>query len=223
MSRGNGVLRYSGPAAMVGGALYIATFGMVYLAHGPFAEQARGTFLQGYAIYALYAPMYLLLMLGAIGVYARQRGDFGFAGRSGFYATALGFDLGAIGSVAVLAVVLTGGDGLALWLSRFVAHAISHVLYAVGSLLLGLATFRVGSLPRAAAVMIGLGPAWQLVLFFVDSSQSPLLQLPSFVITALGWMWLGYALLRRADAPVRPDPLLPTNSPDMPQTGRAVK
>jgi len=129
--------------------------------------------------------------------------------------------------VAVLAVVLTGGDGLAaLWLSQFVAHALSHILYAVGSLLLGLATFRVGSLPRAAAVMIGLGPAWQLVLFFVDGSQSPLLQLPSFVVTALGWVWLGYALLRRADAPVRPNPLLPAtpgNSPDAPQTGRAVK
>jgi hypothetical protein len=210
---------------MVGGALYIATFVMV--TYEPFAELIWSTLLGNYAyVYALYAPMYLLLMMGALGVYARQRGDFGFAGKSGFYLTALGFDLGAVGSVAVLAMVVTGGDGAALWLSQFVAHAVSHVLYAVGSLLLGLATFRTGLLPRAAAVMIGLGPAWQAVLFVVDSSQSSLLLLPPFAITALGWAWLGYALMRRAGVPVRPEPLLPAapgNPPDVPQTGRAVE
>lgn len=185
---------------MIGGALYIATFGMVYLIYGPLGEGALGTFFRDYdLIYAFYAPMYALLLLGAFGLYLRQRGSLGSAGTAGFYLTALGFALGAVGSALILAIGLTSGDGAAL--PRFVTHALAHVLYATGSTLLGLATFRAGVLPRAAAVMIGLGPAWQLALFFTGMDQSYLLLFPPLALTAIGWMWLGRGLLTAGERP----------------------
>ena len=192
--------RYAGPAAVLGGALYIATFGMVYLIYVLFGEQAEGTFLRAYAfIYAFYTPMYVLLLLGAFGLYLRQRRYFGLAGKAGFYLTATGFSLGAAGSAVILVIGLTAGEGAAVGFSQFVAHALAHASYAVGSILLGFATFRAGVLPKAAAVMMGAGPAWQFALFLAGVDQSYLLLLLPFVLTALGWMWLGYALLAERD------------------------
>lgn len=201
------LIRYGGPAAMLGGALYIVTFGVVYLIYGLFAQQARGTFFGDQEfVYLFYIPMYVLLLLGAVGLYLRQRSCFGLAGKAGFYLTAFGFSLGAIGSASVVVIGLTAGDEAALAAPTFVTHALSHVLYAVGSVLLGIATYRVSVFPKEAAVMMGAGPAWQLALFVSGINQSYLLLLPPFIITALAWMWLGYALLSEKESPVASAP-----------------
>lgn len=189
---------------MLGGALYLATFGMVYLVYGLLGEQTEGTFLQySGLIYALYAPMYALLLLGTLGLYLRQRAYFGLAGKAGFYLTVIGFALGALGSAMMLAIGLTT-SGTGTGVSQFVAHALSHVFYATGSVLLGLATFRAGVLPKAAAVMMGLGPALQLALSVGGVDQSYLLLLVPFAITALGWMWLGRSLFAGKDQAATP-------------------
>lgn len=192
---------------MLGGTLYVATFGMVYLIFELFAEQARGTFFWDHAfVYGLYAPMYVFLLLGAVGLYLRQRGYFGLVGKAGFYMTAFGFSLGAVGSAMVLATGLIAGDGATAF-PDLLAHVISHVFYALGSVLLGIATYRAGVLPKEAAVMMGAGPAWQFALFLSGSDQSYLLLFPPFVVTALGWMWLGYALYDEQRRPLaRPEP-----------------
>ncbi|HET7480186.1 MAG TPA: hypothetical protein VFJ72_11790 [Rubrobacteraceae bacterium] len=201
------LIRYGGPAAMLGGVLYIATFGMVYLIYGIFAEQARGTFFGGQEfIYLFYAPMYVFLMLGAVGMYLRQRSYFGLTGRTGFYLTAFGLSLGAIGSAAIVVIGLVSGDEAALAAPIFATHAISHFFYATGSVLLGVATYRAGIFPKEAAVMMGVGPAWQLALFLSGIDQSYLLLLPPFIITALAWTWLGYALVSEKETPVASAP-----------------
>lgn len=188
------LIRYAGPAAVLGGALYIATFGMVYLIYGLFEEQAEGTFFRNHDfIYAFYTPMYALLLLGTLGLYLRQRGYFGLAGRAGFYLTSLGFSLGTVGSAMIVVIGLTFGEGAGV--AQFVVHALSHASYATGSVLLGIAIFRAGVLPKVAAVMMGVGPAWQFALSLAGINQSYLLLLLPFAVTALGWMWLGYALL----------------------------
>lgn len=201
------LMRYGGPAAMLGGALYIATFGTVYLIYGLFAEQARGTFFRDQEfIYLFYAPMYLFLLLGAAGLYQRQRSYFGLTGKAGFYLTAVGFLLGAVGSATIVVIGLISGDETALAAPIFATHAISHFFYATGSVLLGVATYRAGVFPKEAAVMMGVGPAWQLALFVSGVNQSYLLLLPPFIIMALAWMWLGYALLSRREPPVASAP-----------------
>ena len=188
------LIRYGGPAAVVGGALYIATFGLVYLVYGLFEEQSAGTLLRDDGlIYVFYTPMYASLSLGTFGLYGRQRDHFGPAGKAGSYLIAIGFSLGAAGSAAIAAIWLAGGEAGAF--PQFVTHAFAHALYAVGSILFGIATFRAGVLPKVAAVMVAAGPAWQFVLSLGGVDGSYLLLLPPFAVTALGWMWLGYALI----------------------------
>ena len=188
------LIRYGGPSAVLGGVLYIATFGMVYLIYGVFEGQAGGTSSLGYgSVYALYTPMYAALAVGALGLYGRQRDHFGPAGKAGSYLTAIGFSLGAVGSAAIAAIWLTGGEAGVL--PQFVTHALAHALYAVGSILFGIATFRAGVLPKVAAVMVAAGPAWQFLLSLGGVDGSYLLLLPPFAVTALGWIWLGYALI----------------------------
>src|SRR3712207_7590252 len=103
--------RWGGPAAILGGALYLITFGMVYLIYDLFAEQAKGTFVGSHAFIHMFdTPMFAFLLVGAVGLYLRQRSSFGFAGKAGFYLTAFGFSLGVVGGTLIVVVGLTVGD-----------------------------------------------------------------------------------------------------------------
>jgi hypothetical protein len=79
-----------------------------------------------------------------------------------------------------------------------IAHMLSHVFYAIGSVLLGIATYRAGILPKAAAVMMAIGLAWLFAMFMAGLNQSMVLLLPPVTVTALGWAWMGNAPLRGA-------------------------
>jgi hypothetical protein len=101
-------------------------------------------------------PMFAFLLLGATGLYLRQRSSFGLAGKAGFYLTAFGFSLGVVGGAMIIVIGLTVSDEATLGIPDLIAHMLSHVFYAVGSILLGIATYRVGILPKAAAVMMSI-------------------------------------------------------------------
>jgi hypothetical protein len=205
------LVRYGGPAAMVGGALYLATFGMVYLIYDLFAQEAKGTFVGDHAFIHLFdTPMFVFLLLGAVGVYLRQRSSFGRVGKAGFYLTAFGFSLGAVGGAMIVVIGLSVGDEATMGVPDIIAHMLSHVFYALGSVLLGIATYRAGILPKTAAVMMGIGPVWLFAMFMAGINQSFLLLLPPVIATGIGWMWLGHALRSERDLPqvVEPEPAL---------------
>lgn len=205
------LIRYAGPAAMLGGALYLATFGMVYLIYDLFAKEARGTFVGSHAFIHLFdTPMFFFLLLGALGVYLRQRGGFGRVGKAGFYLSAFGFSLGIVGGAMIIVIGLAVSDEATMGLPDVIAHMLSHLFYALGSVLLGVATYRAGVLPQAAAVLMAVGPVWLLAMFMSGLNQSFALLLPPVIATALGWMWLGYALCSEPDVPqgVEPEPAL---------------
>ena len=191
-------IRWGGPAAMLGGALYVALFGVTVLIYSVFAEQTEGTFLGAHAfIHALDAPIFALLALGAVGVYARQKARLGKLGKVGFYTTLAGFGLSVLGGLAVIAVGLAVSDEATLGILDVITHPLAHLLYAVGSLLFGIATYRAGILPRGGALMAAVGPIWLFALFNLGfgDGQSFLIVFVPVVVTGLGWVWLGYALL----------------------------
>ena len=188
--------RWGGSAAILGGVLYLVTFGMVYLIYDLFAEQAKGTFVGSHAFIHIFdTPMFVFLLLGAAGLYLRQREVFGFIGKAGFYLTAFGFSLGIVGGAMIIVIGLTVGEKATMGVLDIIAHMLSHVFYALGSILLGIATFRAGIMPKAAAILMAIGPVWLFAMFGVGLNQSFLLLLPPVIVTALGWMWLGYALI----------------------------
>ncbi len=183
---------------MVGGALYVALFGVTVLIYGVFAEQTEGTFLGAHAfIHSLDTLMFALLALGAVGVYARQKDHLGKAGKVGFYIALAGFGLSVLGGLTVIAVGLTVSDEATLGVLDVIVHPLAHLLYAVGSLIFGIATFREGILPRGGAFLAAIGPVWLFALFNLGfgGGESFLVVFVPIVVTGLGWMWLGYALL----------------------------
>jgi hypothetical protein len=187
---------WGGSAAILGGALYLVTFGMVYLIYDLFAKQAKGTFVGSHAFIHMFdTPMFVFLLVGAVGLYLRQREVFGLIGKAGFYLTAFGFSLGIVGGAMIIVIGLTVGEKATMGILDVIAHMLSHVFYALGSILLGIATFRAGILPKAAAILMAIGPVWLFAMFGAGFNQSFLLLLPPVIATALGWMWLGYALI----------------------------
>lgn len=187
---------WGGPAAILGGALYLVTFGMVYLIYDLFAEQAKGTFVGSHAFIHIFdTPMFVFLLVGAAGLYLRQREVFGHIGKAGFYLTAFGFSLGIVGGAMIIVIGLTVGEEATMGVPDMIAHMLSHVFYALGSILLGIATLRAGIMPKGAAILMAIGPVWLFAMFGVGLNQSFVLLLPPVIATALGWMWLGYALI----------------------------
>ncbi len=143
------MIRWGGPAAMLGGVAYMATWGAVYLIYDLFAEEAKGTFFGAHAfIHMLDVPTFALLLIGAVGVYLRQSGRLGKVGKAGFYLTVAGFGLSVAGGLTIIAVGLAVSDEATLGILDVVTHPLAHLLYAIGSLVFGIATFRAGVLPR---------------------------------------------------------------------------
>lgn len=204
------VIRWGGSAAILGGALYLVTFGVAYLIYDLFAEQAAETFFGQHAfIHILDVIMFALLIVGAAGVYARQKDRFGKVGKVGLWLTLTGFGLSVIGGLTIIAVGLAVSDEATLGTLDVITHPLAHLFYAVGSLIFGVATFRAGILPRGGALLAAVGPIWLFALFnlgFGDGQSFLLLSVP-VVVTGLGWMWMGYALLsERGDLPAKPEP-----------------
>ncbi len=83
------------------------------------------------------------------------------------------------------------GDEATLGVLDVLTHPLPHLLYMIGSVLFGLATYRAGMLPRAAAVMVAAGPASFFAIVTMGFQEwQPLVP---FFVTGLGWAWLGYS------------------------------
>lgn len=80
-----------------------------------------------------------------------------------------------------------------------IAHPFAMLLYAVVSLIFGIATFRAGVLPRGAALLVAFGPIVLFAMMMMSGLAGPdrsiLPPLVPWAATALGWTWLGYTLL----------------------------
>ena len=197
------LIRWGGPAAVLGGILFAAVFALINLMiYG--LKVLRGAFLESHAFaHILDAPMFLLLAAGALTLYLRQKEHFGRLGKAGFYLTFGGFTLAAIGGLAIIVVGLSVGEEATLGVLDVLAHPLSMLQYSVGSVLFGIATFQANVLPRAGALLLTVGgPLWFFgPAFFsslINGSENWLLVLPVMVPAVLfggGWALLGYALL----------------------------
>ena len=193
---------------MVGGALYFCAFGAAYLIYSLFAEQAQGTFFGEHAfIHILDVAMFALLLVGAVGVYLRQSDRIGKVGKAGFYAVLTGFGLSVVGGLTIIVVGLAVSDEATLGVLDVITHPLAHVLYAIGSLVFGIATFRASVLPRGGALLMAVGPIWLFASFMIGLGDTVLPILVPVAVTALGWMWLGYALYsERKETSGEPEP-----------------
>jgi hypothetical protein len=168
------LVRWGGLAAMVGGVLWIVVFTI-------YASRPSGAGLtppyrsfEGLGLPALISL--LLVVVGLVGLHARQRGLYGRLGTSGFVLALVGAAL----------IVASGGS----WPLVFIAF----FLLMLGSLLVGVATLLANALPRWGAVLLIVG---SVVLFFFNTETAQAwLALPYGV----AWASVGYLLFSERGA-----------------------
>jgi hypothetical protein len=186
---------------MCSGILYIVIQGI-----HPADVLSSVTTAQWAIVHYLSLVMSFLGLLGVAGIYARQAEETGWLGLSGylllslFYALAVGFQFveafispplatqapqvveGLLGIVNGHATDANVGVLPAMW-------SVIGVCYLLGGVLLGVATFRAGVLPRWAAGLLVVGT----LLPILGSSWSRTRSIGSSRCR-LGWRWPGWDL-----------------------------
>lgn len=198
------LIRWAGLAAVAAGSLFV-----VMQAIHPLDELANVTTARWALVHVLGVAMGFLGLLGLTGIYARQVEETGWLGLAGylllslFYALTLAFQfveafispLLASAAPQFIEGFLAIAAGRAAEFNMGALPAVYALTgfagYMLGGLLLGIATFRAGVLPRWAGALLAVG----VVLPLVTSGLIPhpfdrILALP--VGGAVAWM--GYAL-----------------------------
>lgn len=206
--------RLAGLSALLAGICYTLV-GIFHPANIP----SSVTTTRWEVVHVIACAMSLFGILGLTGLYARQAARTGWVGLIGFLLLSFWFVL-IMGFSFVEAFVLphiaTTAPGFVVsWMGMFNGPAgkfdvgalttlwkLSGVLYILGGLLFGIATFRAGVFPRLAGALLAAATVLAPVGALLPNASQPKLAIP--VGLALGWM--GYALLsvertRSAPAP----------------------
>jgi hypothetical protein len=198
-------VRWTGVAAMVGGALGVLVsplYSLAYFASSDgaadaesaatqaWAEPARDllgpllTFASADVVRFTYGKLFLFIWMGMlaglVGLHARHAGQGRSLERWGFRA-----------SFGGLVLLIIGAFG-AIWLMIevfFVAFIVPGLFLLVfGSLIFGLGTWRAGVAPRIGALLLAVGGPGVLVISKIATLGGGL------VLAYLAWVVLGYAL-----------------------------
>ena len=167
------LIRWAGLSAMVAGIIFAG----IQPIHP--ADILSSVTTSAWAIvHSLTTAMCLFGLLGIAGIYARQVEEAGWLGLAGyllfslFYALTTGFTFAEAFILPLLATespkfvegflgIVNGSAGEMNLGALAAVYTLVGVLYMLGGLLFGIATFRAGILPRWAAGLLAVsGPCW---------------------------------------------------------------
>ena len=174
------LVRWGARAALVSGVLWIAG-GLLHLAYPQDPPGALGYFLN-YLGTAIFSGAYLAMLVGLVGLHARQVESYGRLGTVGFYLAFAGAALAFVGQATSGIFPNNGALGW-LFSDPGFGFLVGLLLVSLGLVLMGVATLRARVLPRWCGV--GL---IALVVF------SALGAFGGFVVVGLIWLALGYTL-----------------------------
>jgi len=194
------LLRVSGLAAVIGGLVFAVRI------HPPDTLAAVSTD-EWVIVHAVGIAMCFLIMLGIGGLYARQAERAGWMGLAGFLALEAMWLLTAAFQFAEALILpllateaprfvegvvgITSGATSAVPLGALPAmFSVASVLYLMGGLLFGTATFRAGVLPRWGGAALAIGTVFPLMFALLPHDFIRLAAVPF----GLALTWLGWAL-----------------------------
>ncbi len=203
------LFRLAGLSALLGGLCYVFV-GLFHPANVP----ASVTTTSWGMVHVIVSAMSFFGVLGLTGIYARQAEKAGWLGFVGYLMLSLWMVI-IMGFSFVEALVLPQiaaetpafVDG---WMKVFDGGTSSismgalpalwtfmGLIYILGGLLFGIATFRAGIFPRGAAVLLALGTALAPLAAALSLSAQPKIAIP----TGIALAWLGYALMTERRSP----------------------
>lgn len=196
------LIRWTGVSAILAGILYMG----IQLIHPP--DQLSSVNSDVWVIVAgLTLAMSLFSLIGITGIYATQVKESSWLGLIGYSIFSL-FWLSSIAFSFIEAIVLPplttaapmfvegflgifGGTQSEVNLGVLPALApLAGGLYLIGGLLLGIATYRAGVLPRRAGALLAFGAVVTLAAVVIPHPQDRILAAPM----GLALIWLGYTL-----------------------------
>jgi hypothetical protein len=197
------LIRWSGLAAMAGGIIFAG----IQPIHPPdvLASVTTGAWA---LIITLKLVMCLFFLIGITGIYAQQTEQAGWLGLVGYLMLILSWWLQTayvFTELFILPVMATATPGFVTSFLGIVngapsgmsigalpaVYGLLGILYMLGGVLFGIATFRVGILPRWAAALLAVGAAVTPFAALLPHA----LQRFAAVPVGLAIAWLGYSLL----------------------------
>lgn len=196
------LMRWAGLCSILAGILYI----LIQLIHPSDHISSVGT-TSWFVVACMTLAMAQFSLIGITAIYMRQLKESGWFGLVGF----LLFGMFWIASIAfsfieafVLPILvneaplfveaflgLFGETSSTSNLGAFpVLATLAGILYLLGGLMLGVATFRAGILPRSAAALLAFGSIVTLAAAIIPHPFDRILAIPMGV----AFMWLGYML-----------------------------
>jgi hypothetical protein len=221
------LIRWAGLSAMGAGILFIAIQAIHPLDVLSSVSTARWAI-----VHYLGIAMAFFGLLGLVGLYARQVEEAGWLGLAGyllfslFWALTTAFQFVEAFISPVLPTeapkfvegflgIITGVPSEVNLGSLPAVYALTGVLYMLGGLLFGIATFRAGILPRWGGGLLAFG----IVLPILGSSLVPHPFDRIFAVpVGLSLAWLGYALWCERQE-IATEPAFGMESPQLLQTG----
>jgi hypothetical protein len=201
------LIRWAGVAAVLGGLIFAARI------HPP--DTLAGVSSSEWVIvHAVGVGMSFLVMLGLVGIYARQAARAGWMGLAGFlllevmWLLTAGFQFAEALVVPLLLTdapqfvegwlgLVTGSGSQANVGALAAVNSATSLCYLLGGVLLGVATFRAGILPRWAGVALAVGTVAPLAFALLPHEFIRVAAVP-FGLALAG---LGYALWSEPRAP----------------------
>lgn len=197
-----GLIRWSGAFSIAAGILYVA----IQFIHPPEELSSVGS-VSWLAVAALTMAMSACSLIGMTGIYARQVTESGWLGLAGFLAFGLFWLASTAFSFVETFVLPLLANHAPQYVEGFLGlfgeaeskvdlgalpllTAVAGMLYLLGGLLLGAATYRAGVLPRPAGALLAAGAVATLAAAVIPHPFDRVLAVP----TGLAFIWLGYAL-----------------------------
>ena len=223
------LFRWAGLSAMVAGICYM----IVGIFH-PLNGLSSVTTTRWVIVHIFACAMSFFGLLGMAGLYARQVEKSGWLGLAGYLLLSLwlaiigGFTFVEVFILPTLATVGPAGPKFAeAFLGMFTGSpsvinfgvlptiwTVTNLLYLLGGLLFGIATFRASILPRWAGILLAVGTIIGPVAILFPPELQPKVAVP----VGFALAWLGYALWSERRAPVS-EPLPVKVSPLPSKTG----
>jgi hypothetical protein len=196
------LLRWAGLSALIAGSCYV----VVGVFHPANAVASAAT-TRWEVVHVVACAMCFFGLIGLTGIYVRQAAKAGWTGLVGYVLLSLWFGL-IMGFSFVEAFIIphvaTSSPSLVdAWMKVFnggtskvdlgvlpTLWTLVGVVYILGGLLFGIATFRAGILPRGAAVLLAVGTLLAPLGGLLPLASQPKVAIP----TGLALAWMGYGL-----------------------------
>jgi hypothetical protein len=191
------LIRWSGLISILAGVLYA----LGALLHPVGEDLAAYTSPKWVPAHQVYWVAAMLMLLGLVGLYARQVEHTGWLGLVGFVLAFLGtVVVNSIFLMASTVLHLVAVQAPALFDQAEAPPTFGVLLvvlgYILGYILFGIATMRAGVLPRGSGLLLILGSAMFMIseALPLTASISHLIVTIGDVIFGAGFVWMGFVL-----------------------------